>query len=158
GLLRDATAELRKGAIDRDKLRAIEKAVSTAGREVAGGSRLEAALRDEGEAASKGGEMRLAPRDTVFVPKLPAHAEVIEAPARGQVRVAAGAMKLTLGLDEVAPKRPGARPMTTKGVKPPKRNDPPVRRDATPVRTDSITCDVRGTRVDEAIERVEGFV
>ena len=33
-----------------------------------------------------------------------------------------------------------------------------MRTDATPVRVDSNTCDVRGMRVDEAIERVEVFI
>ena len=35
---------------------------------------------------------------------------------------------------------------------------PPARSDETPVRTDSITCDVRGMRAAEAIDRVEAFI
>ncbi len=105
-----------------------------------------------------GSETRLSPGDTVYVPRLRAHAEVLEAPSRGQLRVAAGAMKLTLRLDEVARAAPGARAPATKAVRKPSAQVPPIRHDATPVRVESITCDVRGARVDEALERVEAFI
>ena len=34
----------------------------------------------------------------------------------------------------------------------------PARTDATPVRVESNTCDIRGMRVEEAIDRVDTFV
>jgi DNA mismatch repair protein MutS2 len=93
----------------------------------------------------------------VYVPKLRANAEVLEVKARGQVVVAAGAMKLTLGSGEVQKAAPGAKALQIRTNKP-KKTAPPVRRDEEPVRTESTTCDVRGMRVDEAISRVEGFI
>jgi DNA mismatch repair protein MutS2 len=154
--LRDATSRLKKGELDREALRGIERTVNAAGREVALGSALQTTLQEKSGAAL-GPEARLAAGDTVFVPKLRANAEVLEAPSRGQIKVAAGAMKLTLRLDEIALAAPGAR-SGAKTVKKPRITAPPVRRDATPVRTDSITCDVRGLRVDETLERVDVFV
>ncbi len=151
--LRDATTRLKSGDVDREALKEIEKAVNAAGREVAIGSALDATLREPSKAAVPSPE-RLAVGATVFVPKLRTHAEVIEAPARGQVRVAAGGMKLTLRLDELSL----STTQPQKQKKKPRPVAPPVRRDATPVRTDSITCDVRGLRVEEALERVDVFV
>jgi DNA mismatch repair protein MutS2 len=150
--LRDATTRLSKGEVDRDELRAIEKAVNAAGREVALGSALDTTLRGAPKAEAPKPES-IAVGTTVYVPKLHANAEVIEAPARGQVRVAAGAMKLTVRLDEISLAKGGPKP-----AKKPKFTAPPVHRDATPVRTESITCDLRGMRVDEAIERVDSFI
>ncbi|HVW30764.1 MAG TPA: Smr/MutS family protein [Polyangiaceae bacterium] len=151
--LRDVTTRLKKGEVDREELRAMEKAVNAAGREVALGGALDATLRGASSTEAKAVE-NVAVGATVYVPKLRANAEVIEAPARGQVRVAAGALKLTLRLDEIAL----ARGPVAKPAKKPKLTAPPVRRDATPVRTESITCDVRGLRVDEALERVDAFI
>ena len=94
----------------------------------------------------------------VYVPKLRTHAEVLEAPSRGQVRVAAGAMKLTVRVDELAQSPPGTAPPGPKRSKKTSRDVPPARRDETPVRTESTTCDVRGMRVDEALDRVEAFI
>lgn len=151
--LRDVTTRLKKGEVDREELRALEKAVNAAGREVALGGALDTTLRGAPATDAKALE-NVAVGATVYVPKLRTNAEVIDAPARGQVRVAAGALKLMLRLDEIAlAKGPVAKP-----AKKPKLTAPPVRRDATPVRTESITCDVRGLRVDEALERVDAFV
>jgi DNA mismatch repair protein MutS2 len=151
--LRDATTRLKKGDIDREALRTIERAVNAAGREVAVGSALETTLRGAAKGAAAD-PARLTVGATVFVPKLRTNAEIIEAPARGQVRVAAGAMKLTVGIDEVS-LATGQQP---KAAKKPRPVAPPVRRDATPVRVDSITCDLRGLRVDEGLERVDAFI
>jgi DNA mismatch repair protein MutS2 len=151
--LRDATARLKKGDVDRDALREIEKAVNAAGREVALGSSLETTLRG-GTKTAVADPASLTVGSTVFVPKLRTHAEIIEAPSRGQVRVSAGAMKLTLGLDEIAPPTAQA-PKAAKKARP---QAPAIRRDATPVRVDSITCDLRGVRVDEGLDRVDVFI
>ncbi len=155
GKLRAATERLARGGVDREELRTLEKSVNVAASEAALGSRLETALR--GDAGSHTSVGRVAKGDTIYVPKLRTHAEVLEAPSRGQVRVTAGGLKLTLRLDEIAPPAAGAR---TAGAKPrTQRHDvPAVHRDETPVRTESTTCDVRGMRVDEALGRVEAFV
>lgn len=159
GQLRAATERLRKGELDRTSLRDIEHAVNAAGREVAVGSALETTLRaaPAGAGAPIARETRLSPGDTVYVPKLRTHAQVLEAPVRGQVKVSAGTMKLTLRLDEIGQSAPGAKATPPRGKKS-AVHVPPVRRDETPVRTESTTCDVRGMRVDEALTRVEGFI
>jgi DNA mismatch repair protein MutS2 len=91
----------------------------------------------------------------VFVPKLGVRAKVLEAPSRGQLRVAAGTMKITVSLGEITSGGP-APPAHKPAKKPAPAPLPRIER--APVRTDSITCDVRGLRVDEAVDRVEGFV
>jgi DNA mismatch repair protein MutS2 len=158
--LESAALRLQKADLDRSHLREIENDVNAAGREVALGSRLETALRKDAPsgAAPLESTTRLSPGDTVFVPKLRTHAEVLEAPSRGQVRVAAGSMKLTVRVDELTRAAPGARPPPVKASKKPRVNIPPVRHDEEPVRTESTTCDVRGLRVEEAIDRVDAFV
>jgi DNA mismatch repair protein MutS2 len=154
--LRDATERLKKGDGNRDSLRDIERAVNASAGEVAVGSRIETALRGEQDEGAAPTEAQLAPGDSVFVRKLRTHGIVLEPPARGQVRVSAGAMKLTVRLDELTLGK-GARPASP-SVKKPTVYASRARTDATPVRVDSNTCDVRGLRVDEAVERVEAFV
>jgi DNA mismatch repair protein MutS2 len=156
--LESATARLRRDDLTRTELRDIEKAVNVAAREAAVGSPLEAALGKDEKGAGPIADVELAPGDTVYVPKLRTHAEVLEAPSRGQVRVAAGALKLVVRTDELRAAKPGEKAPAVKTVKKPAVHVPAVRRDATPVRTDSITCDVRGLRVDEATERVDAFI
>jgi DNA mismatch repair protein MutS2 len=155
--LRDATDRLKQGGGDRGELRAIERAVNASAGEVAVGGRIETALRGERDEGAAPTEAQLAPGDTVFVRKLRTHGIVLESPARGQVRVSAGAMKLTVRLDELTLGKPGTRPAAA-SVKKSTVSASIARTDATPVRVDSNTCDVRGLRVDEAVERVEAFV
>jgi DNA mismatch repair protein MutS2 len=155
--LRDATDRLKKGGGDRSELRDIERAVNASAGEVAVGGRIEAALRGQQDDETPLTEAEILPGKTVFVPKLRTHAQILEAPVRGQVRVAAGAMKLTLRIDELAPGKAGARAPSAP-TKKPKVKAMPARTDATPVRVDSNTCDVRGLRVDEAIDRVDAFI
>ncbi|HEX7671694.1 MAG TPA: Smr/MutS family protein [Polyangiaceae bacterium] len=151
--LRDATDRLKKGdGSNKNDLRDIERAVNTSAGEVAVGGRIETALRGEQD----DGRLKAAdvvPGLTVFVPKLRTHAQILEAPVRGQVRIAAGAMKLTLRLDELSPAKSAGKP-----AKKPKVKAMPARTDATPVRVESNTCDIRGMRVEEAIDRVDTFV
>ena len=90
----------------------------------------------------------------VWVPRLRAVAEVIEPPARGRVRVAAGAMKLAVGIDEVV--RASDSPEQAKPAAVRAEPEPAVPRPT--IRTPDNTLDVRGLRVDEALGMVESFV
>jgi DNA mismatch repair protein MutS2 len=155
--LRDATDRLKKGGGDRNELRDIERAVNASAGEVAVGGRIESALRGEQEAGPLLREADIVPGKTVFVPKLRTHAQIMEVPVRGQVRIAAGAMKLTVRVDELTPGKPGAHSPSAQ-TKKPKVKVMPARTDVTPVRVDSNTCDVRGMRVEEAVDRVDAFV
>jgi DNA mismatch repair protein MutS2 len=154
--LKDATDRLKKGGGDLNALRDIERAVNASAGEVAVGGRIETALRGEQD-DGRLEEAAVVPGMTVFVPKLRTHARILEAPTRGQVRVTAGAMKLTLRLDELAPAKSGGKAPAL-ATKKPKIKAMPARTDATPVRVDSNTCDVRGMRVEEAVDRVDAFV
>ncbi len=91
----------------------------------------------------------------VWVGRLRAEAEIVELPNRGRVRVAAGAMKLWVDLNEV--KRPAGPGSNPKDTAKPERAPPPAREPAhrlAPQSKDN-TIDVRGMRVDEAVALVE---
>jgi len=155
--LRNATERLNKGDVGRDELREVAKSVNRAASAGALGSALHESL--DGGSAKSGPAIvasELKPGDVVTVPRLGLRAEVLEAPVRGQVRIAAGPMKLTVKLDELVRAPHGAQPTRPKSPK--KTAAPPVRIDSTPVRTPSITCDVRGLRVEEATDRIEAFI
>jgi len=155
-LLRNATARLKKEGLTVEELRATEKEVNAAAREIAVGGRVEQATRKEVAAPAGARAAReLSPGDVVFVKKLGTKAEVLEPPSRGEVRVAAGAMKLTVKLDDLAWATDADR---SSKPKPAKTSVPKMGRDPTPVRTQSNTVDIRGMRVDEAEERVEAFI
>ncbi|HVU02628.1 MAG TPA: Smr/MutS family protein [Polyangiaceae bacterium] len=151
--LRDAMDRLKKGESPKD----VERSVNEAAREVALGGRLETALRSDAAPRIVLREGDLAPGDVVWVEKLRAHAEVLEAPQKGQVRVAAGPLKVTVKLSEVTRGKAGAKTPQA-AAKKPKRASAAAPIDTSPVRTPSITCDVRGFRVDEAVEAVDMFI
>ena len=74
------------------------------GRQVSVGSELVNSSRREPE--PRGGrltEADLAPGARAYLPRLATLVELVEPPVRGQVRVRAGAMKLLVGMDELAP-------------------------------------------------------
>jgi DNA mismatch repair protein MutS2 len=156
-LLRTATSKLKKTDLSRDELREAAKDVNLAAREAAVGSPVEQAVRKEPAtpAGARAPTLNLSPGDVVFVKKLGAKAEVIESLARGEVRVAVGSMKLSVKLDDIAWAADAER---AERAKPTKKPAPAMSCDPTPVRTPSNTVDVRGMRVDEARERLEGFI
>jgi DNA mismatch repair protein MutS2 len=156
-LLRNATARLKKENLSRDELRDLAGDINAAAREGAVGGPVEQATRKEVKPPSgaRVPSRDLAPGDVVLVKKLGAKAEVLEVPSRGEVRVAAGAMKLTVKLDDLAWAADAER---APAVKPVKASTTKQTREPTPVRTQSNTVDVRGMRVDEAQERVEAFI
>jgi DNA mismatch repair protein MutS2 len=95
---------------------------------------------------------------TVRARRLGVVGEVVEGPDRGQVKIQAGALKLSVPLDDlalIAAKRPTQKSAARKT-------------DASrsigsidgfvPMRMPSNTLDLRGMRVDEALERVDAFV
>jgi DNA mismatch repair protein MutS2 len=86
----------------------------------------------------------------VYVPRLRAEVDVVEAPSKGRVRVAAGPVKLWVRVDEV--RKVGE---SRSHAKPAALPEPAPR---SHVRSDRNTLDVRGMRVDDAIAMAESFL
>jgi DNA mismatch repair protein MutS2 len=92
--------------------------------------------------------------DRVWVARLRSPAEVVEGPARGKVRVAAGMMKLWVDLGDLRGLRQSAE-RTPKEAAPAIGTQPKAQRG---VRTSDNTLDVRGLRPDEAVSLAEAFL
>jgi DNA mismatch repair protein MutS2 len=101
---------------------------------------------------------RLAPGKRVYVPRLRSEAEILEAPQKGRVRVAAGALRLWVELSEL--REPGERPAAeaeARATREPARPKPAAPRGA-PLRSSDNSLDLRGMRVDDALSLLEGFL
>jgi DNA mismatch repair protein MutS2 len=152
--LRAVQARLRSGkAPDAREMKELERSVNeVAARSALGGS-LDSGLRALDDTPAAAPEtLRKGAR--VYVPRLRLEAEVIEIQGE-QLRVAAGPLKLTVGLREVQPSREAAAPV--RSTKTPVGRGAPAPEE-NPVRTTDNTCDLRGLRVDEAIRMAEQFV
>jgi len=156
--LRAAEARLRRPKLDAkevaDAARMIDKVAAT----VAVGGSLEAKKPAERPAVVRA-EVRVGSR--VFVPRLRTDAEVLEVLPSGQIRVAAGPLKLLTTIDEVrrAEGKGGAK-STTQATKVPK---PSIAFDAAadpdiPMQTSDNTVDLRGLRAHEAVAIAEQFL
>ncbi len=167
--LRGAEARLRHKKLSDDDVHAASRMIQTVAEEISIAGPLGRALEPRGASAA----VRRAARDAdvhpgarLYVPRLGMAVDVLERVARDQVRVAAGAIKLFVGLDELqveVPETPLA-PTLAMGAEAPVRAraagipydaaGDPVR----PLRTGSNTCDIRGLRVDDAAGMVDAFL
>jgi DNA mismatch repair protein MutS2 len=162
GTLREAEALL-KTAPDRRVLADAEQAVNEAARFVAIGGKLRRATqalepRTEPEPAPLGWDQLAVGMAVRFGP-LGAEGKIVEKPKRDKLVVAVGAMRATVDVSEVTP-------LAKSGSAPPPAR--PARVKARPAaspgaglslsRVDSNTCDLRGVRVDEALDRVDAFI
>lgn len=156
--VREARARVKQKRLDAEALETARKVVDAAAQKLAMGGEFEP--KDEPDVPAE----THAPFDAellragmrVFVPRLRAEADVMEGPTRGRIRVAAGAMKLWLGLHEVrAATRPAAEPEPKRG-----RDEPrsPEAAHGTAMPTDGNTLDVRGLRADEALGMLDTFL
>ncbi len=174
--LRAAQARLRARKLEAaDELRETERLVDSVGRKLAiGGELSELVNKPEplrGEAIES--ETPLARGTKVWVPRLRAEAEVVAVQGDGQLRVAAGSLKLTVARDEVRLVHPEAARGAARGKalrlrtshgNTPHRPD----KDALPafegadslpaIQTSDNTCDLRGLRVDDAWPMLETFL
>lgn len=162
--LREVQGRLRKKKLDEAELREAEKVMHGVGDAVsfqgAIGRGLEKARQNANPEPDRRSarEEDLKPGTKAYVPRLKTAVDVLEAPVRGQVRVAAGAMKLTVAVEEVMLDKPAPRGESERGP-----TAPPVPYDAAgdavrPTRTLDNTCDVRGLRVDDALAMVDAFL
>jgi DNA mismatch repair protein MutS2 len=158
--LRAAQARLRGKQTSQDDLRAAARAIDAVAQKTAIGGELEP--RAQVEAATRRSltpdEIRVGSR--VYVPRLRAEAEVVEVLASGQLRVAAGPLKLTTTMAEVRAAADGggssgqaARGRGGKRLDFDAAADPDV-----PIQTNDNTVDLRGLRAHEAVGMAEQFL
>ncbi|MRG92656.1 endonuclease MutS2 [Polyangium spumosum] len=155
--IRDAQARLRAKPTAED-LRAAARAIDAVAQKTSTFGELEPQGRDEG--LSRGtlapSEIRVGTR--VYVPRLRAEADVVEVLAGGQLRVAAGPLKLTTSVGEVRAADGGSSEKTRAGgakkrVDFDAASDPDV-----PIQTSDNTVDLRGLRAHEAVGMAEQFL
>lgn len=173
--LRAAQARLRARRMEPDELRETERSIDAVAGKLSLGGELSQLL--EKPAPQKGEpiepESPITKGTRVWVPRLRAEAEVVGIQGDGQVRVAAGSLKLTVGRDEIrlmnpeatrgASRAKGPRLRTSHGssVQRPDREPLPefAGADNLPaIQTSDNTCDLRGLRVDDAWPMLEAFL
>lgn len=95
----------------------------------------------------------------VWVPRLRTEAEVVEAPARGKVRVGAGALRLWVDASELRAPGSGSVEREQKRERPvvDVSGAAPLEPKVSPMTIDN-TLDVRGMRVDDAVPMAESFL
>ena len=184
--VRAARQAMRKAPTDAALVEAAKAAVERAALLAAAGGEIGDALApDDAEAegtAPPADELVVGQR--VFVPRLKSEVEIVEGPSKGRVRVAAGAVKLWVEVEELRPSKAGGgkdNPTKDPRAREPRREPTRARearvedetgprsegepRDAGPsaarprvIQTDANTLDLRGMRVDDAIAMTETFL
>jgi DNA mismatch repair protein MutS2 len=158
--LRDAQARLRAKKPDPLSVREAERAIDRVAGEVAIGSPLERYVSKAGDSARpaiRATDLRKGTR--VWVPRLRTDAEVVDLPAGGEVRVAAGFLKLTVPVRDLRAATP-TEPVAAGRARPADRPAaaPPSAVEEAPIQVRDNTCDLRGLRVDDAIALAGTFL
>lgn len=169
--LRDAEARLRKKKVTDEELRSNTRAVEQVAQLLSiGGSLAHTIARkpgdDEGPARRPARTEELEVGRKVYVARLGATLDVLEAPAKGKVRVGRGPMKLYVDTTEVLIEEPVV--SAEKKVPPSNASDDRKRESANKpaaipvespaIRLESNTVDVRGLRADDALALVDAFI
>ena len=174
--VRAARQSMRKSPTDAGLIEAAKAAVERAALLAAEGGEIGSAIApDRVEApghAPSPDEITVGQR--LFVPRLKTEVEIVEGPTKGRVRVAAGALKLWVELDELRPSREGARASKEAPRGPARENAREDRREEATrdsasreapreparraIQTDANTLDLRGLRVDDAVTMTETFL
>jgi DNA mismatch repair protein MutS2 len=155
--------------LSRAELAQLERAVDTAAHVVALGSPVAEAVRASKPSSSGKTTQRLLKPITVgskvHLPRLGMDAEVLDISHKGTLKVRAGSITLTVAPEELEqPRQPHGQ---SKGTPPSRsaKNQPRksnafemVEARSTPMRLSHNTLDLRGERVDAALERVDAFV
>jgi DNA mismatch repair protein MutS2 len=163
--LRAAQARLRGNRPTDDDVRAAARAIDAVAHKTSIGGELEprpaAAAVDRGAVAAA--DLRVGLK--VYVPKLRAEAEIVEVLGNGQLRVAAGSLKLSTTVSEVraVPSAPqgapsGARRGAASGARRPAYALDPASDPDVPIQTGDNTVDLRGLRAHEATSMAEQFL
>lgn len=183
--LREAQARLRAKKPEQPDVTAASRAIDAVASRFAIGGDFAAVV--EGPAVERGerlaDETPVRKGAKVYVPRLRADAEVIEVLSDGQLRVAAGALKLTVARGDVRvivdapakdaagrsiPGRPGARAPRLRSshmrsgpgpARPPApASGPSSTSEDVVLQTQDNTCDLRGLRTDDAWPMLETFL
>ncbi len=156
--LRAAEQRLRAKKVDAESVREAARAIDRIASKVAIGGALEPPRDDEpARPVTPLSGQALTPGMKVYVPRVRGQAQVVEVLSGGQVRVAVGAVKLVVSIDELR-SAPPASP-----APPPHAHPSNVALDAAadpslPIQTADNRCDLRGLRVDEALAMAEQFL
>jgi DNA mismatch repair protein MutS2 len=152
--LRSAQGRLRQKKPEPGSLKEAERALDNVAREIGVGGALGAAISKSPEGLTPVAVDKLKKGMRVWVPRLRAHAEIIMLHG-AEVRVAAGPLKLTVGVHEIMASAPDEAPAAAPSK--PRLSDfkesPEV-----PIQTSDNTCDVRGLRTDDAVSMVLSFL
>lgn len=154
--LRAAQAKLRGKKIDEASLKEAARAIDRVAGSVAIGGELERVTGrepDQLRADVPKDEIRKGAK--VYVPRLRAVAEILDVQG-DDVRVTAGALKMTLHVSELRAALAAEKPKDP----PKKKAFTPSHRsfDNAPLQTRDTTCDLRGLRVDEALSQATSFL
>ncbi len=166
--LRAAQAKLRVRSVDDAGLREASRAIDRVAAQASlGGELEELTMRGSEEVRERVRPEALRRGARVFVPRLRAEADVLEVTGEGrerQVRVAIGAMKLTVTVEELrAPSaEPAAAPLSKGTGRRAAAGKAPVydgnASTAAPIQTSDNTCDLRGLRADDAVAMATTFL
>lgn len=160
--LSQAQAKLRGKRPDPNEVKQAARAIDKVAGEVALGGSLEPLVSKR---ASEPLPPPLSPErirkgEKVHVPRLRAEAEIVEVLGNGQVRVAAGPLKLTVSVAELLAPRTQAQKPTQAPQKPAKggiRFEDAAEPELA-IQTADNSCDLRGLRADDAISMATSFL
>ncbi|MGE0325839.1 MAG: Smr/MutS family protein [Polyangiaceae bacterium] len=159
--LQHVTQRLRAAELSQRELKELEKQVDSAGRQLGIGGRLDQATRGApggsapaAEQLTLGGRVRVLPGGQI--------GKVAELPVRGKLRVRVGSLTLLCKLEDIrlvnGSEAQVSSVRNTARVKAPKfTRSAPAPKEEVLLRHDGITLDLRGMRVDEALDEVDRF-
>jgi DNA mismatch repair protein MutS2 len=151
--LRELSSKLRRDQPSAEDLKRATDTVNEAARHIALDGAVTRATSTGPRGRPPSSDAELVPGARVYVAHLGAEGSVAEAPARGNVRVQIGGMRVSVPTSRVtiaAGKR---------GAAPGRKTRPAAAAiESNPVRTEATTLDLRGVRVEEARDMVDVFI
>jgi DNA mismatch repair protein MutS2 len=165
GHLVEAKRRLACPELTSEDVRQAERMVDEAAHPIAvGGQLAQLAMPAPSETGLRPAQAdQLPPGTRVYLPKLGSYGETLDAPTRGQVRVLAGALKLVVAVEDVehssaGPSRRSQQRQARGSSARAQKGSSRTVSDFSPVRTQGNTLDLRGERVDDALDRLDAFL
>lgn len=158
---REELRNVRKALKEADTagLRQLDDVISTASSKVALGSAVDREVRKEPKKSAGIAESSLKVGMRVGIRGFDSGGEILELPKKGSVRVLIGVMKMSVAVKDLIPAKGGAAPQ--KQAAPARRvttfEQGPTNFDA-PIRSEDVTLDLRGERVEAALMSLDHFV